>query len=133
MRQSMPERRANWTQHVHLNNQSVYLNVGLYEDGRPGEIFIDVAKTGTFLRGILGALARVFSVSLQHGTPLLALTDVLKDLRFPPEGIVEGSEAVKEALSLVDWIARELEAAFPPVELPVEAKTFGEHHTGSGN
>ena len=112
MRQPMPERRASWTQHVHIENQAFYLTFGEYPDGRLGEIFVNASKTGTFVRGVLDALARVTSVAIQCGAPIEEISDALKGLNFPPHGPVEGSATCKGALSVTDWIGQEIEANY---------------------
>jgi hypothetical protein len=112
MREPLPDRRRSWTQHVHIGGQSVYLTVGEYADGRPGEIFVDMSRQGTLLRGVMGTLARMVSISLQCGAGVEAIVQVLRGLDYPPAGPVTGSAAVEECLSVTDWIASELEARY---------------------
>jgi ribonucleoside-diphosphate reductase alpha chain len=112
MREALPERRRSWTQRVRIDGQVVYLCVGEYADGRPGEIFVDVSKQGTFLRGVMGALGRMVSISLQCGSGVEAVVKALRGLDYPPNGRVEGSAVVGECLSVTDWIAAELEARY---------------------
>ena len=114
MREILPPRRRTWTQHVHIDGQTVYLCVGEYDDGRPGEIFVDVSKQGTFLRGVMTSLARMVSISLQCGADISVVVHALKGSDYPPAGPVNGSCDVKECLSVTDWIARELEAVYMP-------------------
>lgn len=111
-RERLPDRRASWTQKVHIDNKAYYLNCGEYPDGRLGEIFIDAHKEGTFSRGVLSALARLASIALQCGAPVDQIVKALRHLNFPPRGSVEGSENVKECSSLCDWIAQEIERAY---------------------
>lgn len=108
----MLERRANFTQKVRIENTPFYLCMGEYADGRLGEIFIDAHKQGTFTRGVLDALARMTSLALQCGAPVEEVVKSLKDLNFPPQGVVSGSTEVKSATSIADWIAREIEAVY---------------------
>lgn len=112
MRKPLPDRRHSWIQRVRIDNHTVYLCVGEYEDGRPGEIFIDVSKEGTFLRGVMGSLARVISIALQSGAGVELIVHSLRGLDYPPAGLVEGSAYVKDCISVVDWIASELEARY---------------------
>lgn len=114
MRQPLPTRRASWCQRVKIDGQTVYMCVGEYEDGRPGEIFIDVSKQGTFLRGVMGSLARMISIALQCGADVHCIIHALRGLDYPPSGKVEGSNTVSECLSVTDWIASELEAVYVP-------------------
>lgn len=112
MREPLPDRRRSWTQHVHIEGHSVYMTVGEYADGRPGELFIDVAKEGTFLRGVMGTLARTISIALQCGADVGMIVHSLKGLDYPPSGMVQGSTDVQECYSVTDWIAQELEARY---------------------
>lgn len=117
MRRFLPARRRNWTQSVTVGGQRVYLCVGEYEDGRPGEIFVDVSKQGTFLRGVMGALARMVSIALQCGAEVGIVAHALRGLHYPPNGPVVGSSVVKECDSVTDWIAAELGARYGATEV----------------
>lgn len=110
-----PTRRKNRTQKVKLEGQTFYACFGEYENGTLAEVFLDASKQGTFVRGIMDALARVLSVSLQCGTPVAELVGALRTLNFPPQGFVQGS-SVGEASSVVDWLAQEIEATYPTPE-----------------
>ena len=112
MREPLPDRRRSWTQRVRIGGQTVYLNVGEYADGRPGEIFVDVSRQGTFLRGVMGSLARMISLALQNGSGVDAIVKSLRGLDYPPDGPVEGSPNVTNCVSVTDWIASELEARY---------------------
>ena len=111
-RQPMPDRRASWRQRAVIDSHTFYLTFGEYADGRVGEIFIGAAKEGTFIRGVLDALARTASLALQCGAEV---EDVAKSLqlKFPPSGLVQadGSE-IKECKSVTDWVASELLNAY---------------------
>lgn len=112
MREPLPNRRRSWTQRVRIGGQTCYLCVGEYPDGRPGEIFIDVSKQGTFLRGVMNTLARTISIALQCGADVQSIVYSLREVDYPPNGPVDGSEFVTEALSVTDWVAKELEARY---------------------
>ena len=112
MRKRPPDRRTSWTQKVRIGGQVFYLGFGEYEDGSLAELFIDASKEGTYVRGILGAFARLSSVALQHEVPVEEVAKCLRDCNFPPQGQVEGSPAVAECTSVVDWIAQEAEVAY---------------------
>lgn len=116
-RERLPDRRKSWTQKVRIPDgngamQTFYLSAGHYPDGRPGEVWLEAHKEGTFVRGILQALARTASLALQFGVPVEEVVSALRHLNFPPRGEVEGSAAVRSCSSLPDWIAQELEAAY---------------------
>lgn len=112
-RRTLPDRRSSWTHRANVGGQTVYLSVGEYADGTPGEIWIEASKAGSFVRGVLGALGRTASVALQCGVPLAELVDALRGLNFPPNGPVSGSPSVERAESVADWVAGELAAAYP--------------------
>lgn len=112
MREALPDRRRSWTRHVRIDGHSFYMGVGLYEDGRLGEIWLDTAKDGTFLRGVMGDLARTISIMLQCGAGVETAIYTLKGHYYPPCGQVEGSPNVQYCESVTDWIAQELEAEF---------------------
>lgn len=134
MREPLPDRRHNWTQRVRIDGQSIYLCVGEYADGRPGEIFVDVSREGTFLRGVMGSLARMVSIALQCGAGVDVIIHALRGLDYPPAGAVEGSDTVTECYSVTDWIAQELEARYmrPEPEPVAIERVAGEHTPGSG-
>lgn len=124
-REPLPPRRKSVTAKVRIGQPShtFYLTVGLYDDGRPGEVWIDASKEGTLLRGVLGTLARTISIALQNGCPLSELCLSLKGITFPPNGPVEGSDAVTGCSSVADWIAQELEALFPDTQWDTTPKS----------
>lgn len=127
MRRPLPDRRRSWTQKVKIEGQTCYLTVGMYDDGTPGEIFIDMAKAGTFVRGVIGTLGRVISIALQCGADLETVTHMLRGHAYPPSGAVHGSSSVKNCASIMDWVAAELEARFMrPYDLKTIPQSKGE-------
>lgn len=112
MRKPLPDRRKSFTQKVRIDGQVCYLTVGMYEDGTPGEIFVDIAKGGTFVRGIMGTCARAVSIALQSGADLSTILHMLRGHDYPPHGEVIGSPYVTHCVSVMDWVAAELEAQF---------------------
>ena len=113
MRIKPPQRRASWTQKSVIGGQTFYLGFGEDADNRLVEIFITSTKEGTFTRGIMDALARMVSVALQCGTPVSEVVKALKSLNFPPDGSVVGSPKVQNCVSVVDWVAQEIQAVYP--------------------
>lgn len=122
MREKLPDRRRNWTQTVRIGGQTFHMTVGEYNDGRPGEVFLNVNKQGTFTCGILDSLARNISLSLQNGTSLEDIAKVNQLLNFPPNGEVTGSKNVTQATSAVDWISQELYATYCSGKAPEPMK-----------
>jgi ribonucleoside-diphosphate reductase alpha chain len=84
-----------------------YVTVGEYEDGTPGEVFINVAKMGSTLAGLMDAFARSVSYGLQYGVPLKSYAKGLSHMSFAPAGITDDPD-IRTASSLVDYIFRRL-------------------------
>ena len=88
-----------------------YLTVGLYPNGKPGEIFIRMSKQGSTINGLMESFATQFSVSLQHGVPLEVLCGKMAHTRFEPSGWT-GNERMGYAQSIMDYIGRWLQFRF---------------------
>ena len=85
--EKMPAERDSVTHKFSVGGHEGYITVGMYEDGRPGEIFIKMSKEGSTLSGIMDGLALTVSIGLQYGVPLKVLVDKLVNTRFEPSGI----------------------------------------------
>ena len=86
----------------------MYLRTGEYPDGTLGEVFIDIAKEGATLKGVLGCFAIAVSKGLQYGVPLEEFVDTFTFQTFEPRGMVEGHENIKMSNSIVDYVFRAL-------------------------
>ncbi len=104
----LPSRRAGWTQEARVGGHKIFLRTGEYEDGTLGELFIDLAKEGATLRGVLGCFAMAVSKGLQYGVPLEEYVDTFTFQTFEPRGMVEGHPHIKMANSIVDYVFRAL-------------------------
>lgn len=104
----LPARRAGWTQEARVGGHKIFLRTGEYEDGTLGELFIDLAKEGATLRGVLGCFAMAVSKGLQYGVPLEEYVDTFTFQTFEPRGMVEGHSHIKMANSIVDYVFRAL-------------------------
>lgn len=104
----LPGRRSGYTQEARIGGHKVYLRTGEYEDGTLGEVFIDLAKEGATLRGILSCFAIAVSKGLQFGVPLEEFVDTFTFQTFEPRGMVEGHPNIKMANSIVDYVFRAL-------------------------
>ena len=89
-----------------ISGHEGYLHVGLYEDGTPGELFINMSKEGSTIGGLMDAFATSISMNLQYGVPLETLVKKFRHQRFEPSGIVyEGDkDNIKTASSVIDYI-----------------------------
>jgi ribonucleoside-diphosphate reductase alpha chain len=92
-----------------------YVTVGEYDDGRPGEIFLRVAKQGSTLAGIMDAFAISVSHGLQYGVPLKAFVEMYTSMRFEPAGMTDDPD-IRFASSLVDYIFRRLAVEYLPAD-----------------
>jgi len=104
----LPARRAGYLQEARVGGHKVYLRTGEYDDGTLGEIFIDLAKEGATLKGILSCFAIAVSKGLQYGVPLEEFVDSFTFQTFEPRGMVEGHENIKMANSIIDYVFRAL-------------------------
>jgi ribonucleoside-diphosphate reductase alpha chain len=104
----LPSRRVGFTQEARIGGHKVFLRTGEYEDGTLGEIFLDLAKEGATLRGILSCFAIAVSKGLQYGVPLEEYVDTFTFQTFEPRGMVEGHPNIKMANSIIDYTFRAL-------------------------
>jgi ribonucleoside-diphosphate reductase alpha chain len=104
----LPARRAGFTQEARIGGHKVFLRTGEYPDGTLGEVFLDLAKEGATLRGILGCFAIAVSKGLQYGVPLEEYVDTFTFQTFEPRGMVEGHPHIKMSNSIVDYVFRAL-------------------------
>ena len=111
-REKMPGRRKGYTQKAVVGGHKVYLTTGEYEDGRIGEIFIDMHKEGAAFRSLMNNFAIAISLGLQYGVPLDEYVDAFTFTRFEPAGLVQGNETIKNATSVLDYIFRELAVSY---------------------
>ncbi len=111
-RNTLPERRRGYTQKAVVGGHKVYLRTGEYEDGKLGEIFIDMHKEGAGFRAMMNNFAIAISVGLQHGVPLHHFVDQFTFTRFEPAGMVQGNDSIKNATSILDYIFRELAVSY---------------------
>jgi len=111
-RERMPDRRKGYTQKAVVGGHKVYLRTGEYDDGRLGEIFIDMHKEGAALRSLLNNFAIAVSLGLQYGVPLDEYVDAFTFTRFDPSGPVQGNDSIKYATSILDYVFRELAVSY---------------------
>src|SRR5262245_41893505 len=115
VRQKLPRTRTSKTFSFRVADCHGYATVGEYEDGRPGEVFLKVAKQGSTLAGIMDAFAISVSHGLQYGVPLRAFVDMFTNMRFEPAGMTDDPD-IRFATSLVDYIFRRLAVEYLPYD-----------------
>ncbi len=104
----LSSRRKGWTREARVGGHKLYIRTGEYNDGTIGELFIDLAKEGATLRGILSCFAIAVSKGLQYGVPLEEFVDTFMYQTFEPRGLVQNHPNIKMASSMVDYIFRAL-------------------------
>jgi len=140
MRRRLNETRGSITHKFNVAGHEGYLIVGLYEDGRPGELFITMAKEGSTIGGLMDSLGTAISVALQYGVPVESLVNKFAHQRFEPMGMTTNSD-IPFAKSLVDYIFRWMGMQFiagyrdqnaprrpASVAAPVTAEPLADHH-----
>jgi len=131
-RERLPDTRQSVTHKFSVAGHEGYLTVGLYEDGRAGEVFITMAKEGSTVGGLMDSFGTAVSLSLQYGVPLEVLAHKFSHTRFEPMGHTTNPE-IRIAKSLVDYIFRWLELTFlkkdsPTSQLETAQATSVESH-----
>ncbi|MEQ1826366.1 MAG: vitamin B12-dependent ribonucleotide reductase [Pirellula sp.] len=130
-RERLPDTRNSVTHKFSISGHEGYISVGLYPDGRPGEVFITMAKEGSTIGGLMDSFGTAISISLQYGVPLEVLVNKFSHTRFEPMGHTTNPD-IRIAKSLVDYIFRWLGLTFldsyreehkPKNELPAQPKT----------
>ncbi|HEY5238127.1 MAG TPA: vitamin B12-dependent ribonucleotide reductase [Rhizomicrobium sp.] len=138
-RERLPQRRKGYTQKAIVGGHKVYLRTGEYEDGRPGEIFIDMHKEGAAFRSLMNNFAIAISIGLQYGVPLEEFVEAFTFTRFEPAGLVIGNDSIKNATSVLDYIFRELAVSYlgrsdlAHVHPAHDEDLGGGEHEGQGN
>ena len=111
-REKLPSRRKGYTQKALVGGHKVYLRTGEYENGKLGEIFIDMHKEGAAFRAMMNNFAIAVSLGLQYGVPLEEYVEAFTFTRFEPAGLVQGNEVIKNATSILDYVFRELAVSY---------------------
>jgi len=129
-REKMPAERASVTHKFSVGGHEGYITVGMYDDGRPGEIFIKMSKEGSTLSGVMDGLALTVSIGLQYGVPLKVYVDKLLNTRFEPSGITANPK-IRFVSSVLDYIARWLGGRFISADyLKLNGAAIAETGTG---
>jgi ribonucleoside-diphosphate reductase alpha chain len=111
VRRRLPDERASITHKFRVGEQEGYMTVGLFEDGSPGEVFINVSKQGSTVSGLMDTVAMLTSYALQYGVPLSDIASKLRGSRFEPSGPT-GNRQIPIATSIVDYVFRWLDLKF---------------------
>ncbi len=104
-RERLPDTRQSITHKFNIGGHEGYISVGLYPDGRPGELFITMAKQGSTIGGLMDSFGTAVSLALQYGVPLEVLVNKFSHTRFEPMGHTHNPD-IRIAKSVVDYIFR---------------------------
>jgi ribonucleoside-diphosphate reductase alpha chain len=104
-RRRLPDDRTEVGRKFKVGEYEGYIHVGLFEDGTPGDIFVDIAKEGTTLAGLMNSFMISVSLGLQYGVPLEVYVSKFSHMRFEPSGMTNDSD-IRVAKSIVDYIFR---------------------------
>src|ERR1700737_3537923 len=110
-RNRMPDTRVSLTHKFEIAGHEGYITVGLYENGEPGELFIQMAKEGSTIGGLMDTVATLTSLSLQYGVPLESLVKKFTYQRFEPSGFTKNPD-IRNATSITDYVFRWLGCQF---------------------
>ena len=111
-RSKMPDRRKGYIQKVSVGDHKIYLHTGEYDDGKVGEIFIDMNKEGELVKALMNNFAIAISLGLQYGVPLDEFVDAFIETKFEPSGEIKGNDRILNASSILDYIFRELAISY---------------------
>src|SRR6187402_3383664 len=118
-RRRLPDDRTEVGRKFKVGEYEGYIHVGLFEDGTPGDIFVDIAKEGTTLAGLMNSFMISVSLGLQYGVPLDVYVSKFSHMRFEPSGLTNDAD-IRIAKSLVDYIFRWLGKKFLDTETQQE-------------
>src|SRR5438128_7927942 len=119
-RRRLPEDRTEVGRKFRVGDYEGYIHVGLFDDGTPGDIFVDIAKEGTTLAGLMNSFMISVSLGLQYGVPLEVYVSKFAHMRFEPSGPTNDAD-IRVAKSIVDYIFRRMGKKFLYTDPPVEA------------
>ena len=104
-RRRLPDDRTEIGRKFKVGDYEGYIHVGLYDDGTPGDIFVDIAKEGTTLAGLMNSFMIAVSLGLQYGVPLEVYVSKFAHMRFEPSGLTNDAD-IRVAKSIVDYVFR---------------------------
>src|SRR3954462_9999578 len=119
-RKRLPDDRNEIGRKFRVGDYEGYIHVGIFDDGSPGDMFVDIAKDGTTLQGLMNSLMIAVSMGLQYGVPPEVYVSKLSHLRFEPSGPTNDAD-IRNAKSIVDYIFRWFGKKFLDVDQQEEA------------
>jgi len=119
-RRRLPDDRTEVGRKFKVGEYEGYIHVGLFDDGTPGDIFVDIAKEGTTLAGLMNSFMISVSLGLQYGVPLDVYVSKFSHMRFEPSGMTNDAD-IRVAKSIVDYIFRWMGKKFLSADQQEEA------------
>jgi ribonucleoside-diphosphate reductase alpha chain len=119
-RRRLPDDRVEVGRKFKVGDYEGYIHVGLFEDGTPGDIFVDIAKEGTTLAGLMNSFMISVSLGIQYGVPLEVYVSKFSHMRFEPSGLTNDAD-IRVAKSIVDYIFRWMGKKFLTADQQEEA------------
>ena len=110
-RRRLPDTRKGVTHKFYIGETKGYINVGLFEDGTCGEVFLHIAKEGSTLAGMTNSFAILLSMALQYGIPLKEIAAKFRHHRFEPDGLTKNKD-IPMASSIIDYLFAWLQKEF---------------------
>jgi len=122
-RRRLPVTRDSITHRVAITDNGgnifdLYIIVGLYTQSkrdkgkrRPGEMFLNIGKVGSTLRGMLDVLGIQTSLLLQNGVSLESICGKMEGVSFEPNGSTDNPE-IPTCSSLIDYVFHWLRNTF---------------------
>jgi ribonucleoside-diphosphate reductase alpha chain len=114
-RRRLPDDRVEVGRKFRVGEYEGYIHVGLYDDGTAGDIFVDIAKEGTTLAGLMNSVMISVSLGLQYGVPLEVYVSKFSHMRFEPSGLTNDPD-IRAAKSIVDYVFRWMGKKFLTIE-----------------
>ncbi len=111
LRRRLPDTRTAFTHKFDIAGHEGYLTVGMFDNDRPGELFITMSKEGSTIGGLMDSIGTLTSMALQYGVPLEALVKKFAHQRFEPSGFTKNPE-IRNASSITDYVFRWLAFQF---------------------
>lgn len=112
-RERLPDTRQSLTHKFNIGGHKGYITVGLFPDGRPGELFVTMAKEGSTIGGLMDTIGTSVSIGLQYGVPIEVFVRKFEHNRFEPSGFTKNPD-IPMAKSVVDYLFRWLGMQFIP-------------------
>lgn len=111
VRRRMTDTRLALNHKFDIAGHEGYINVGMFEDGQPGELFVQMQKEGSTIGGLMDTIGALTSMALQYGVPLESMVRKFAHQRFEPSGFTKNPD-IRTATSITDYVFRWLACRF---------------------